>query len=112
MAGTRFVVNQPGFRSMANGPEMVQLTDAVADATKAAAESIAPRETGRYADSFRVEKNKRITIAGYERASAEVHNDAPYAVAVEYGSGGRRVGPGRSGAHRTLARALGLVSGA
>lgn len=107
--GTRFVLNRAGVGQLAQSSEMHSLMNDVMEAAKGAAQSIAPRDTGDYADSFEVEKNQTATIAGTRRAAATLRNTAPHAAAVEYGYAGDSETPGQS-AHRVLRRAIELVA--
>ncbi len=110
MSGVHFVANRSGVRSLANGAEMHRLANDAMDAAKGAAESLSPRVTGRYADSFAVEKDQTVTIAGEPRAAARLVNNAPYAAAVEYGYSGDSAAT-TSSAHRVLARTLQALRG-
>lgn len=60
---------------------------------------------GEYRASFEVSAGVERDVQGNLRAIAHVTNTADYAVAVEYGSGGRAKDP-TSAAHHTLTRAM------
>lgn len=80
-----------GTNELMNGAEMVALVRAAAEAGAKYAAGIAPRESGEYADAFRVETS---TKAGpkHDRAEARLVNDSDHARAVEYvNKGGHRV---------------------
>jgi hypothetical protein len=70
----------------------------VAEQVKSKAEAIAPRDSGQYAASFRVEVGVREDNS---RAQAKVINDDPIASYVEWGTS-------RTPRHRVLGRAAGF----
>src|SRR5688500_16048447 len=71
--------------------EMEQLVRSAAEKAKAYAEKIAPRDTGRYANSFEVESTRRGGPHS-DRAEARLVNTADYAWAVEFVNGDRVLG--------------------
>jgi hypothetical protein len=83
--------NIRGTNKLMTSPEMVALMAAAAKKGEGYAQSISPRQTGEYAESFRVE----TTAKGgprHNRAEARLINDSAHAAAVEWqNNGGERV---------------------
>jgi hypothetical protein len=104
MATARVEFNEHGLGEVLLGPEIRAGVVAVAEAGKVYAESIAPRDSGHYADSFEVAESS-VMLAGNWRAAAVLRNTAGYAAAVEYGYRGRAATP-TSSANRILGRTL------
>jgi hypothetical protein len=80
-----------GTNELMNGAEMVAVLRAAAEDGALYAAGIAPRDTGEYAESFRVESS---TKAGpkHDRAEARLVNDSDHARQVEFvNNGGERV---------------------
>lgn len=72
-----------GISQLMNSAGMVELMRARAEAGKAHAVSISPRDTGHYADSFEVEAHSHGGPAK-DRAEAILRNTASYAADVEF----------------------------
>lgn len=84
--------NRPGTGELLRTAEMEAVLAAAAERGKAYAEQISPRDTGRYASSFRVETTRRGG-PNSDRAEARIVNTAEHAGAVEYvNSNGRVLG--------------------
>ena len=102
-----FNPDSKGFQQLAVGPEMRAALKEVAEKGKTIAEGLAQdfRITGEYADSFEVGEATTMFTGEYPgpRAAAILQNDAPYAVAVEYGYEGKSKAESQS-AHRVLGR--------
>ncbi|HEU4567435.1 MAG TPA: HK97 gp10 family phage protein [Marmoricola sp.] len=80
MARTRveYRPNHASMRRFMSSRQMADVVRAVAEKGRAAAESLASRDTGRYATSFEVE-----TRQYGDRQTAVLYNTAPYAAVVE-----------------------------
>lgn len=78
MAKVKFKLNKRWVRKFLKSQGVVDCALTKAEAGKKHAESIAPRETGRYAGAFRVEASDRS-----DRRGARVVNDTPYAAVIE-----------------------------
>lgn len=80
MARTRVVYrpNHASMRRFMSSRQMADVVRAVAERGRSAAESLAPRDTSRYAAAFRVE-----TRQYGDRQTALLYNTAPYAAVVE-----------------------------
>jgi hypothetical protein len=77
--------SQAEWARMATGREIrAALTD-IAEKGKRIAETIAPRETGRYSAAFEVRQDTvtHLDRAGHPRAAAVLINTVPYAAVVE-----------------------------
>lgn len=95
------VLNNAGFAAMAVGPEIRHALMEVGKKGKAFAESISPRDTGRYADSFELVEDTTLTFGRSPHAEVILRNTAPYAAAVEW-SNGEHAAAGQG--HRVLGR--------
>jgi HK97 gp10 family phage protein len=73
--------NRAGIEALQRSPMVVQALAAKAQRIRRAAQFISPVDTGRYRASWRV----RVGIRD-GRAWAQVRNDAPYAVYLEFGT--------------------------
>jgi hypothetical protein len=100
-ARVTFKANRAGITALALGPKAQAVVLQRAEAAKAAAEAIAPRQSGHYADSFDVTPTT-VVIKGKPRAGARLSNTADYATVIEIG---RR---GQDGQH-VLSRALDAI---
>jgi hypothetical protein len=80
-----------GTATLLRSREMAALVTEAAEEAKRHAEQIAPRDTGHYAASFRVETTHRGG-PHHDRAEARLINDAGYAWAVEFVNGDRVLG--------------------
>jgi hypothetical protein len=103
--------NHSGLGELLRGAELQAEMRRRADRIKEAAEASAPvgpasdPHRGQYKASFEVDSGVMRDVQGNRRAYGRVTNTTDYAVAVEYGSGGRSVAP-TQGAHHTLTRAM------
>lgn len=90
----RYEKNIAGINEVMNGPEMIAVLRAAADAGGRHAAGIAPRRISadqHYADSFRVETSTHAGPA-HDRGEARLVNDSDHATAVEWtDDGGHRV---------------------
>lgn len=80
MARTRVVYrpNHASMRRFMSSRQMADVVRAVAERGRSAAESLAPRDTSRYAASF------EVVVRQYgDRQTALLYNTAPYAAVVE-----------------------------
>lgn len=75
---TQYRPDRQGMRRLMKSPEMAELCRKAAENAESYAESIAPRETGKYADSFEVETR----IIG-DRQTAVLSNTVKYANVLE-----------------------------
>lgn len=92
-------------REVLRAPWMQAVMRARATAVLAAAQQMAPVETGEYRDSFELSDGIRVTgRRRTRRAYGRVTNTAPHALAVEFGWG-------PTPRYRVLGRALGVVPG-
>jgi len=86
-----------GMRALAQSPQMSRAMQQAAEVGMRWAESVAPRDTGEYAGSFRVAPT---TVRGgrpaEDRAGARLANDARHAIVVE-------------SRHHVLARAVNII---
>lgn len=98
MARARFRVSYKGIGEILRSEQMKREMQARGDQVKAAAEALAPVDTGNYAASFRVESG--IREGKTRRATAKVINDSPHASYVEWGTS-------RTPRHRVMGRAAG-----
>lgn len=94
----RFRANYKGIGKMLTSPQMQQAMRTRAEQVQRRAESLAPRETGEYGASFRVEVDVRE--GAKPRARARVINDSPAAPYVEWGTS-------RTPRYRVMGRAAG-----
>lgn len=109
-----FNPNTRGLAELLAGPEMQAEMKRRVDRGKDFAEATAPvgpegdPHRGEYKDGFRtevsVEKPAPAAFGG-PRATGRLINDAPHAVDVEYGGGGRAENP-TAAAHHTMTRSL------
>lgn len=114
-----FKPNTRGLDDLLCGAEMQAVMGDVVEKGRLAAEAIAPvgpesdPHRGDYKDSFetdvRVEKPAPRAWGG-PRAVGRLTNTTPYAVAVEYGTGGRSAAP-TDAAHHVLTRAIDGMKG-
>jgi hypothetical protein len=98
-----FELNLPGVAAFANNPKLEAALLALAKRAQAYAMSISPlsdREHRHYVDSFEVSPG-HIVIAAMRRVTAELHNTAPHAAAVEWGNAATR-----GTAHHVIRRTL------
>jgi hypothetical protein len=109
MAG--YKPSHSGLGELLRGVELQQEMRRRAEKIKEAAEVTAPvgppsdPHRGLYKASFEVDSGVMRDVQGNLRAYGKVTNTTDYAVAVEYGTGGRAVEPAKS-AHHTLTRAM------
>lgn len=75
---TRVEFNEKALVELMQSPGMLRHLSTVAAKGKAHAESISPRDTGRYAESFEID----VRVIG-DRLTAVITNTAPHAVLVE-----------------------------
>lgn len=94
----RFRGNYKGIGEILRSAQMQTEMAQRAEKVKAKAETLAPRHTGQYAASFRVETG--IRAGDKPRAESKVINDDAAAVYVEYGTS-------RTPRHRVMGRAAG-----
>jgi hypothetical protein len=87
----RYDKNLDGTNELMNSPEMLAVLRAAAEDGAQYAASIAPRETGEYASSFRVETSTK-SGPKRDRGEARLVNDSDHARQVEFvNQGGHRV---------------------
>lgn len=98
MARAKFRASYKGIGQILRSQQMQQAMQTRAEQVQRRAEALAPRDTGSYAASFRVETSVREGKT--RRAVAKVINDAPHATFVEWGTS-------RTPRHRVLGRAAG-----
>ncbi len=98
MARVRFRANYKGIGLILKSPQMQREMTARAEKIKARAESLAPRDTGSYASSFKVETY--IREGKTTRAVAKVINSSNHAAYVEWGTS-------RTPRYRVMGRAAG-----
>lgn len=98
-ASVRVELDLSRLYSLTQNAEMGTMLYRKAQAVLGRAQGRAPVETGRYRRSF------RVAFAQTDRRVVRVHNDAPYAVIVEYGGS-------HSVKHRTLGASLDTAGGA
>jgi hypothetical protein len=82
---TRVIYQPPTsaeFARLATNPKLRAALLATAERGKVIAQSLAPVESGRYADSFEVRPDT-VTFRRQPRAAAVLLNTAPYAAVVE-----------------------------
>jgi len=96
---SRYDNNYVGVGEMLRASWMKTAMELRANAVKAAAEAIAPVQSGRYKASFKVSSGTDGV-----RAYGRVTNTAPYAMFVEFGSA-------RVRRHRTLGKSLHAAGG-
>ena len=96
MARAKFRASYKGIGEILRSQQMQREMADRADRVKSTAEALAPRETGDYAASFRVETE--IREGKTRRAVAKVINDSPHATYVEWGTS-------RTPRHRVMGRA-------
>jgi hypothetical protein len=99
----RFEPNRKGISAFAVSPRAQAIVLAKAEQAKTAAETLAPRQSGHYAQSFQVEP-VTVVINGLSRAGARLTNTARYAAVLEVGR------QERDGQH-VLSRALDAIRG-
>lgn len=107
MARATFKPNSKGIGSMLRSQKMEREMVNRAGLVQGYGEAIAPRDTGEYAASFRIESgtdNSPVRLGTSDRAWAMVRNFARHAAAVEFGN--RQVGEGQ----RVLGRAVDRVT--
>ncbi|MFI6510134.1 HK97 gp10 family phage protein [Streptosporangium sp. NPDC050855] len=80
----RFRSNYKGIGEMLRSAQMQREMETRAEQVKDKAKSLAPQDSGRYADSFRVETGARE--GAKSRAVSKVINYAPNAPYVEWGT--------------------------
>lgn len=103
--------NHSGLGELLRGAELQAEMHRRAERIKEAAEASAPvgppsdPHRGQYKGSFEVDSGVMRDVQGNRRAYGRVTNTTDYAVAVEYGTGGRSAAPTQS-AHHTLTRAM------
>ncbi len=94
----KFRGDYKGIGKMLRSKQMQREMETRAERVKSKAEGLAPRDSGRYADSFKVETGVRE--GRKPRAVSKVVNDAPNAPYVEWGTS-------KTPRHRTMGRAAG-----
>lgn len=109
MAGNRaqFRPNNKGIGLILRSAKMKREMEVRARLIEAHAKEVAPRDTGEYLESFKVEsgtENSPIKLGRGDRAWAVVKNTSPHAAAVEFGN--KHVGDGQ----RILGQAADKVS--
>jgi hypothetical protein len=97
-ADVRIVLHLKSLHAMTQNAEMGALLLRKAQAVVARARSTAPVETGNYKKAF------SVAFTQTDRRVIRVHNDMPYALAVEYGGS-------KTTRHRTLGAALDAARG-
>ena len=97
MARIRYQKSSKGTVELMTSAEMLAVMVAAAEAGKSYAEGISPRASGHYADSFKVEEDRRGGPRN-DRAEARLVNTAAYSPAVE-------------ARHDVLARTVGVIEG-
>lgn len=107
---TRFEISARGLQALLTSPAMASAMVREAEGLRAAAEAAAPRRTGRLASSYTVEPVEVETAYGRDgapvrRAAGRLSNQAPHALAIEFGHRARDGTP-VPGAHT-----LGLLAG-
>lgn len=85
MARARFNASYSGISELINSPRMVAEMRRRAEKVAARASATAPRDTGQYSASFRVESGSHGG-AGKDRAYGRVENSDPAAFYVEFGT--------------------------
>lgn len=90
--GIRYEPDFAGLGHVMRSHEMRAMLERRALAGKRFAESIAPRDTGDYASSFRVESSARGTGRWSDRAEARLINGSSHAALVEYANDDRVLG--------------------
>lgn len=103
----RYEPSDLGFKEMLNAPQIQAICLVQAARAQAHAESIAPRRTGNYAESFEVVP-VTVMYTGAQpgpRVGAELRNTSDHAAAVEWGNSTTKR------PHRVLGRVLDWLNG-
>lgn len=86
----RYEPDHQGMQRILNTPAMANVAMSAARSGMTFAQSISPRRTGEYAQSFRVEPTT-VRIKGQPRSAAHILNTSGHAQAVEWGEHGHKV---------------------
>lgn len=93
-----FHLRRAGLGALLRSAEVTAVLTQVAEEAKAKAEGIAPVYTGEYKSAFVVTPGIKP-----DRACVVLRNESPHAMEVEFGAG-------NTPRHRTLGKAVGVVS--